>query len=151
MGVKLEVEEATGKPIAVTLETGSWSIQLQAFAAPRSEGVWTEVKGQLAESINSQGGQTEERVGSLGPELIAKLPVANEAGAVVGTRLARFVGVDGPRWFLRGVIAGPAVTDSELGNEMIDVFRGLVVVRGNAPLPPKELLPLRVPAQASGQ
>ncbi|MEY4741448.1 MAG: hypothetical protein RL672_198 [Actinomycetota bacterium] len=148
VGVKLEVEEATGKPIAVTLETGSWSIQLQAFAAPRSEGVWTEVKGQLAESINSQGGQTEERVGSLGPELIAKLPVANEAGAVVGTRLARFVGVDGPRWFLRGVISGAALTDPKAAADADDLFRAVVVHRSEVPMPPKDLLPIQIPGQA---
>jgi hypothetical protein len=33
---------------------------------------------------------------------------------------------------------------------MIDLFRGIVVVRGQSPLPPRELLPLKVPAQASG-
>jgi hypothetical protein len=33
---------------------------------------------------------------------------------------------------------------------MIEVFRGLVVVRGQQPLPPRELLPLQVPAQVGG-
>ena len=148
VGVKLEVEEATGKPIAVTLETGSWSIQLQAFAAPRSEGVWIEVKGQLAESIGAQGGETEERVGSLGPELIAKLPVSNDAGQIIGTRLARFVGVDGPRWFLRGVISGAALTDPKAAADADDLFRAVVVHRAELPMPPKDLLPIVIPGQA---
>lgn len=148
IGVKLEVEEATGKPIAVTLETANWNIQLQAFAAPRSEGVWLEIKEQLAQSITGQGGQIEERVGSLGPELVAKLPVANESGVQVGTRLARFVGVDGPRWFLRGVISGAALTDAKAAADADDLFRMVVVHRDEVPMPPKDLLPIVIPGQA---
>jgi hypothetical protein len=149
IAVKLEVEEATGKPIAVTLDTGNWSIQLQAFAAPRSEGVWLEVKSQLADSISAQGGQTEERIGSLGPELVAKLPVANESGQQVGTRLARFVGVDGPRWFLRGVISGAALVDPKAAADADDLFRAVVVHRDEIPMPPKDLLPIVIPGQSS--
>ena len=149
IAVKLEVEEATGKPIAVTLDTGDWSIQLQAFAAPRSEGVWLEVKDQLAGSISAQGGAVEERIGSLGAELVAKLPVTNEAGQQIGTRLARFVGVDGPRWFLRGVISGAALTDPKAAADADDLFRAVVVHRDEVPMPPKDLLPIVIPGQST--
>ncbi|MEN9660334.1 MAG: hypothetical protein RLZZ443_263 [Actinomycetota bacterium] len=149
ISVKLEVEEATGKPIAVTLDTGDWSIQLQAFAAPRSEGVWLEVKDQLAASISSQGGVVEERIGSLGAELVAKLPVTNENGQQIGTRLARFVGVDGPRWFLRGVISGAALTDPKAAADADDLIRSVVVHRDETPMPPKDLLPIVIPGQST--
>lgn len=149
VAVKLEVEEATGKPIAVTLDTGNWSIQLQAFAAPRSEGVWLEVRALLASSIASQGGQIDERIGSLGPELVAKLPVNNEAGQQIGTRLARFVGVDGPRWFLRGVISGAALVDPKAAADADDLFRAVVVHRDEIPMPPKDLLPITIPGQSN--
>ena len=149
IAVKLEVEEATGKPIAVTLDTGDWSIQLQAFAAPRSEGVWLEVKDQLASSISAQGGAVEERIGSLGAELVAKLPVTNEAGQQIGTRLARFVGVDGPRWFLRGVISGAALTDPKAAADADDLIRAVVVHRDEVPMPPKDLLPIVIPGQST--
>jgi hypothetical protein len=86
--------------------------------------------------------------GLLGPELECRVPVETPAGP--GFQDVRFVGVDGPRWFLRGVIAGPAATNEEQYATMIDLFRGIVVVRGQSPLPPRELLPLKVPAQASG-
>ena len=90
-----------------------------------------------------------EVAGPLGLELHASVPVVGVNGAVE-SQPARFVGVDGPRWFLRGVIAGPAALDPQLGEEMLEIFRGLVVVRGQQPLPPRELLPLRVPLQNAG-
>ena len=56
--------------------------------------------------------------------------------------------MDGPRWFLRGVISGEAVLDNEEAAEAIDeVFRSVIVDRGDEPRPPRELLPLVVPAQ----
>ncbi len=45
-------------------------------------------------------------------------------------RLARFIGVDGPRWFLRGVIAGEAAVDPGAAAQVEDLFRSIVVVRG---------------------
>jgi len=110
--IRLEVEESTQRVIAVTIDLEGSSLQLQAFAAPKNEGVWNEVRQQLSESILSQGGTAEERLGSFGMELFVKLPIF-ENGAPVGIRNARFVGVDGPRWFLRGLIAGAAMTDPQ--------------------------------------
>jgi len=54
--------------------------------------------------------------------------------------------VDGPRWFLRGVISGAAATDPEAAAQIEELFRSVVVVRGSAPMPPRDLIPLRVPA-----
>jgi hypothetical protein len=65
-------------------------------------------------------------------------------------RLARFIGVDGPRWFLRGVIAGEAAADPTAAAKVEDLFRSIVVVRGNTPMPPRDLIPLRMPAPSSG-
>jgi hypothetical protein len=61
-------------------------------------------------------------------------------------RPARFIGVDGPRWFLRGVIAGAGATDPAAAAQIEDVFRSIVVVRGTTPMPPRDLIPLRMPA-----
>jgi hypothetical protein len=46
---------------------------------------------------------------------------------------------------LRGTISGAAITDLEQRSELEDVFRGLVVNRGETPLPPREVLPLELP------
>lgn len=61
-------------------------------------------------------------------------------------RLARFVGVDGPRWLLRGVIMGRAASEADAKAQVVELFRELVVVRGDEPMPPSELLELKVPA-----
>jgi Protein of unknown function (DUF3710) len=143
--VRLEVEEPSQRVVAVTLEFDDSTLQLQAFAAPKSEGLWHGVRQQLADSIQAQGGTAENRVGSLGPELLGKLPIVNESGSQVGTRFSRFVGVDGPKWFLRGMIGGAAITDPKAAADIDDLFRSVIIHRDSAPLPPGDLLPLHVP------
>lgn len=145
--LRLEVEERTKRVIAVTLDIKGSNLQLQAFAAPRSEGLWDEIRGQIAASVGSQGGTVEERTGEFGTELIARLPAQTPDGRQ-GFRVARFVGVDGPRWFLRGVFGGPGAMDPAAAAPMEQLFRNVVVVRGDHPLPPRELLPLRLPKDA---
>lgn len=145
MALRVEVEDATGQVVAVSIDLGGSSLQVQAFAAPRSEGLWHSLRAELEQSVTSQGGQVERRVGALGQELLAKVPVFDSSGQQTGVRIARFVGVDGPRWFLRGLIAGAAINDPRAAAEIDDLFRSLVVVRDNTPLPPRDLLPLKVP------
>jgi len=140
---KLEVEEATSKIVALTVEHNGSALQLQAFSAPASDGVWHEIRSSLEQSILAQNGRTEQVVGPLGPELNAQIP--NVDG---GFRLAKFIGVDGPKWFLRGVISGLALGDVLSMSHVIDIFRSVAVVRGGQPMPPKELLELVAPAGA---
>lgn len=147
--IRLEVEDGTGNVVAASLDYNGSTLQVQPFSASRTAGLWNEIRGQLIAGLREQGGAVAEVAGPLGLEIHAHIPVMTAAGALE-QQPARFIGVDGPRWFLRGVIAGPAAVDQAQGDEMLDIFRGLVVVRGDSPLPPRELLPLRVPAQASG-
>lgn len=149
LNLRLEVEDGTNRVIAASLDLSGSTLQIQPFASSRTTGLWNEIRSELKNQLEEQSGSVEERLGELGYELRATIPVMVPAEGLV-SQPARFIGVDGPRWFLRGVIAGPAATDESLGAEMVEIFRGLVVVRGNSPLPPRELLPLRVPAQASG-
>ncbi|MDQ0617985.1 DUF3710 domain-containing protein [Arthrobacter globiformis] len=147
--LRLEVEEATQRVVAVTMDLEGSSLQLQAFAAPRSEGLWDEIREQLGQSVGGQGGQVEEIPGEYGVELVAKLPAGAPDGSQ-GYRAARFVGVDGPRWFLRGVFGGEAALDREAAAGLEDLFRKIVVIRGENPMPPRDLLQLRLPKDAAG-
>ncbi|KNC20536.1 hypothetical protein AC792_00220 [Arthrobacter sp. RIT-PI-e] len=146
--LRLEVEERTKRVIAVTLDLGGSTLQLQAFAAPRTEGLWDEIREQIGVSVGSQGGTVEARPGRLGTELLAKVPAQTPDGQA-GYRVARFVGIDGPRWFLRGVFGGPAAIDDAAAAPVEELFRSVVVIRGDLPLPPRELLQLRVPKDAA--
>jgi hypothetical protein len=142
--LRLEVEEGSKRVVAVGLDYAGSSLQVQPFAAPRSTGLWHEIRQQIAEQIAKQGGTTNLTAGAFGPELLAEIP-ASAAGEAGSRRLARFVGVDGPRWFLRGVIAGEGVVDPEAAARIEELFRSIVVVRGNTPMPPRDLIPLTMP------
>lgn len=142
--LRLEVEEATQRVVAVTLDLNGSSLQLQAFAAPKTEGLWDEIREQIGQSVGAQGGQVEEIDGPFGTELVAKLPAGLPDGSQ-GYRVARFVGVDGPRWFLRGVLGGPAALERDAAEPLEALFRQVVVIRGGSPMPPRDLLQLRLP------
>ncbi|MFB7842571.1 DUF3710 domain-containing protein [Microbacterium sp. NPDC056052] len=144
LNLRLEVEEQTQRIVAVGLDYADSTLQVQPFAAPRTSGLWDETRAQIQEQIAQQGGSVTEREGALGSELLAEIPAV--AGDTAVTRLARFVGIDGPRWFLRGVIGGAAASDESAAAAVEDLFRSIVVVRGGAPMPPRDLIPLRMPA-----
>ena len=146
--LRLEVEEATQRVVAVTLDLNGSSLQLQAFAAPKTETLWDEIREQIGQSVGAQGGQVEEIEGAFGTELVAKLPAGLPDGSQ-GYRVARFIGVDGPRWFLRGVLGGPAALERPAAEPLEALFRQVVVVRGDSPMPPRDLLQLRLPKDAS--
>lgn len=147
--LRLEVEEGTNRVVAVGLDYAGSTLQVQAFAAPRSTGLWHEIRAQIEDQIVKQGGTSTVREGVFGPELVAEVPVAAGAAAASGSRLARFVGVDGPRWFLRGVIAGEALTNPAAELAVEELFRSVVVVRGSQPMPPRDLIPLSMPKTAA--
>jgi len=148
--LRLEIEEGSKRVVAIGLDFAGSTLQVQPFAAPRSSGLWHEIRDQIADQIGKQGGTTTPREGPFGPELVAEIPVAAGQDAAGSSRLARFIGVDGPRWFLRGVIAGEGAIDPEAAAQVEDLFRSIVVVRGSTPMPPRDLIPLRMPSTPSG-
>ena len=147
--LRLEVEEGSKRVVAVGLDYVGSTLQVQPFAAPRNSGLWHEIRQQIVDQIQKQGGTTRIANGSFGPEVQAQIPVS-VPGEPQGTRLARFIGVDGPRWFLRGVIAGDAIINPDAAAKIEDLFRSIVVVRGSTPMPPRDLIPLHMP-QTAGQ
>ena len=144
MELRVEVEEDSEALVGVTAVLGESAVHLQAFAAPRSEGIWDEIRTEIAASITSGGGTADKTSGPLGAELRAQMPGQGPDGRVAFSP-ARFVGVDGPRWFLRAVLSGPAAVDDDAASELLDVVRATVVVRGHEAMAPRELLPLKLP------
>ncbi len=144
MEIRVDVDQASQRPVAVNLVMGQGALQLQAFAAPRTLGLWDEIREELQTGLTAHKGSPREADGPFGPELYATV-TANAPDGKTVSQPVRFIGVDGPRWFLRGVLSGRALTDPGLANRLIDVFRGVVVVRGQEAMPPRELLALRLP------
>ncbi|MCF2526367.1 DUF3710 domain-containing protein [Yinghuangia soli] len=146
-GMELRVEVANELIIAATVILGDSAVQLQGFAAPRSEGLWHEIRAEIAGGITQQGGVVDELEGGLGWELRAQVPVQLPDGTQ-GAQLVRFVGCDGPRWFLRGVISGRAAVDPDTGADLENIFRETVVIRGGDPMAPRDPILLRLPENA---
>ena len=144
MQVRLDTDDDSQRVLAVTLIHDGGGIQLQAFATPRSEGLWNTVRAQLAESVTKQGGESTELHTSLGKELAIEVPAKTESGRP-GKRAMRFAGIDGPRWFVRAVFSGKAVTDDDVRAELSALFRGVVVDRGAEAMAPRELIALTAP------
>jgi hypothetical protein len=147
MELRLELDENTGAVSSATVHLANSAVQLQAFAAPRSEGIWGEIRAEIVAGIQRQGGHADEVPGTFGRELIARIPARSPDGRT-GHTPARFVGIDGPRWFLRAVFHGEAVHKPEAAQVLEEVVRDIVVVRGPEAMAPRELLPLRLPEAA---
>lgn len=148
MEVQLEVEQATEKVSAVQVSIDDATAQLQAFAAPRTSGIWDEIRAEIAEMIETNRGTVEEATGPFGTELRTRLPQPGADGRTVFAP-AIFVGVDGPRWFLRAVYSGRAAVDEGARRALDAAVADSVVVRGADPMAPREMLPLRMPEAAS--
>ena len=146
--VRIEADQATSQVVAVTLVLGDGALQVQPFAAPRTEPIWAEVRDEIRAGITAQGGTADEVEGPLGPELRTRVPVRAADGSA-GVQPARFVGVDGPRWFLRGVITGRPAVEEGADAALVELFREVVVVRGEGPMAPREPIPLSLPPVAT--
>lgn len=154
--LQVPVLEGTDIQLVFAEQHGAWvtvrhqlsEMQLQAFAAPKRSGLWDDVRGEIATEIAGTGGQSAEREGPFGTELLAQVP-AEPGQPGSGVRPLRFVGVDGSRWFLRALLAGAAATDPAAAAPLEAVFSQVVVVRGDQPIPPRDLLELRLPAEAA--
>ena len=149
MELRMEVDQRTNAVTGANLVIEGSSLQVQAFAAPKSRGIWEEVRGKLRESVVKQGGTAETRPGAFGTELIARMPVKRADGRTA-YRPARFMGVDGRRWLLRAVLSGKALADPEQARRFETLVSRLVVVRGAEAMAPQELIPLHLPGERPG-
>lgn len=132
-------------PEAGTLElvVGASSMHLTACAAPRTAGIWDDLRAELVADIGKQGGRCDEVAGRYGPEVQARVRTEH------GPADLRVLGVDGPRWFVKAEFHGPAATEPAAAAPLLAALQGLVVVRGSEPRPVRELLPLHPPHGAA--
>jgi hypothetical protein len=139
--IQVNLDEEAGIWIAVVY--GDSGLQLQAFAAPKTSGLWSDVRQEIASEVEKAGGQSEAAQGPFGDELIARLAPPGQP-----PQLLRFMGADGPRWFLRGLLTGPAAQDADVARPFEEVFADVVVVRGDHAEPPRKALDIQLPEEA---
>ncbi|MDV8020975.1 DUF3710 domain-containing protein [Rhodococcus sp. IEGM 1330] len=138
-GGQLQVEMSqAGSPQAVHIVTQFGRITIAAYAAPKSPGQWREVATDLATSLRNDKAETTVETGPWGRELLG----------VTANADLRFIGVDGYRWMVRCVLAGPSGAVGE-GQPLVrlahTILRQTVVDRGADPHPVRTPLPVVLP------
>nr|BFE68698.1 hypothetical protein GCM10020092_019990 [Actinoplanes digitatis] len=145
-GVEVRVQaNPDGGIEQIVLVHGDSALQLGVFAAPRSEGIWDEVRAEIATAMKSDGAAPQEFDGPYGVELAARVETPE------GPADVRFVGVDGPRWMVRALFQGQAAAQPSAEGVLGECLRGLVVVRDEEARPVREALPLRLPREMAEQ
>ena len=127
----------------------SSALELGAYAAPRSGGLWAELREEISAAATAQGGSASLREGPMGVELHRFIPVTTPDGEQ-GYQPSRMWVAEGPRWLLRGIVYGQAAVEEDLESpvvtDVLSAFRQVVVRRGEEAMAPGDLLPLNMPA-----
>ena len=143
--IRFQTNQADDTVQQVTLVSAGSALQLGAFAAPRTEAIWDEVRTEIRASLKKDGVNARETRGVYGTELRARVSTPD------GPTDVRFVGIDGPRWMVRAVYQGPAAVDAAAARPLDECLRGLVVDRGRDAMPEREPLPMRMPREIAEQ
>jgi hypothetical protein len=147
MELRLQVDEGSGQVQSVLLVAQDGALELRAFAAPRHEDLWDDIRPRLAEEAVRRGGAAEEVEGPFGPALRLAVPATAPDGTQV-TQPSTVVGIPGPRWLLRVSMFGRPATDYRQDGLLEQALRDVVVIRGNQPMAPGENIPLVLPTGA---
>jgi hypothetical protein len=130
-------------------QTYSSALELGAYAAPRSGGLWAELRDEISRSATEAGGTASLAEGPFGVELRRLIPVTTPDGEE-GYQPSRMWVAEGPRWLLRGIVYGQAAieddADSPVVADVLSAFRQVIVRRGDEPMAPGDLLSLTMPS-----
>ena len=150
----LVIETIVEPPASAQQKTQAYSsaLELGAYAAPRSGGLWAELRDEISHSATEAGGTASLGEGPFGVELRRLIPVTTPDGEE-GYQPSRMWVAEGPRWLLRGIVYGQAAieddADSPVVADVLAAFRQVIVRRGDEAMAPGDLLPLTMPANMS--
>ena len=145
--LRLQMSEETQQIVSAMLIHEGSALELGAYAAPRSGGLWSELREEIMAAATEAGGSASLAEGPFGVELRRLVPVSTPEGEQ-GYQPSRMWVAEGPRWLLRGIVYGQAALEDGLGSpvaEMLTAFRSVVVRRGDEAMAPGDLLPLTMP------
>jgi hypothetical protein len=146
----LVIETIVEPPASANQKTQAYSsaLELGAYAAPRSGGLWEELRDEISRSATEAGGTASLGDGPFGVELRRLIPVTTPDGEE-GYQPSRMWVAEGPRWLLRGIVYGQAAieddADSPVVADVLAAFRQVIVRRGDEAMAPGDLLPLTMP------
>jgi hypothetical protein len=145
--VQLQVDEASGEVSSVLLMAEDGAMELRAYAAPRNEDIWDDVRTQMAAEAKRRGGDSREVQGPYGTALQVVVPIVTPDGQQASQQSA-VLGIAGPRWLLRASMYGRPAREWRTDGLLESLLKEVVVDRGGQPMTPGESLPLRLPAGA---
>lgn len=149
--LRLQVDEQSQQVVSAMMIRSDSALEVGAFAAPRSGGLWAEIRDELVQGAHDAGGSADLVAGPFGVELRRLLPIRTPDGQE-GYQPSRMWVAEGPRWMLRGIIYGQAALQTDLEGpvgEFLEAFRNIVVRRGDEAMAPGDLLPLSLPENAT--
>lgn len=149
MQVQTQVADDGSTVLRTMLVLGTSGLQISVAAAPKSGGVWDEVRDEIHAALNADGAKVVEKQTRYGMELLADVPVTTPDGGSATSRM-RIIGREGPRWFARIDILGPAATSFKEAEPIEKVIDRLVIVRDEHPRARLDLLPLHMPHGIDG-
>jgi hypothetical protein len=145
--LRLQMSEETQQIVSAMLIHQNSALEVGAYAAPRSGGLWSELREEIMASATEAGGSASLAEGPFGVELRRLIPVTTPEGEQ-GYQPSRMWVAEGPRWLLRGIVYGQAALEEGLDSpvaEMLTAFRSVIVRRGDEAMAPGDLLPLTMP------
>ena len=147
MQLRTQVADDGTTVLQILIVLGNSGIQMSVAAAPRSGGVWDELRDEIRAGFEKQGAKVADIRTRYGAELLVDMPMKMPDGRSATSRM-RILGREGDRWFARIDIIGPAAANAESGLEIEKVIDRIVIRRDEQPRTRLELLPVHLPAGA---
>ena len=97
-------------------------------------------------AVSAQRDATE-REGRFGTELVCELSVQTPEGRAA-SQSSRIIGINGPRWMLRGTFLGRPATDFDNAGGWEDTLAKVAIRRGDHAMPAGAPLPVVLPESA---
>lgn len=147
MQIQIIADSGSGVGLALVLSQDNSALQLEVKAAPLSGGYAAEIRNLIIEETLSAGGNAERVKGPYGTELRRVVPVETSEHADTFAPMRDWL-VEGPRWILVARLIGEAAVDVSgdgASRHFEDVFRNLIVRRGEDPMAPGQTVPLKLP------
>jgi hypothetical protein len=145
--LRLQVDESSGQVAAVLMVAADGAMEVRAFAAPRHEDLWDDIRPELAAEATRRGGTATEVDGPYGTALQMVVPGVTPDGEKV-RQPSTVLGIAGPRWLLRVSMFGRPAVEYRPDALLETMLRSVVVHRGTEPMAPGDALPLTLPAGA---
>lgn len=143
--IHVDLDEETQRGVGMSLVLPMSIAAVQVFARAKDEEMWPVVQEGIKSGLAIQDVESHIVWTHFGLELRSTMPTVDAEGKAI-VQPVRFIGIDGPRWFLRIVVSGAAAHEEASMNEMDTLLKDIVVVRGNSPMPNGERLEIVLPS-----